>query len=230
MHNFYESLKHSLIVAVHPEPGSPFLGMDITLAMARAVVEGGAKAIRTGGTEEIRAISGSIDVPIIGFTKLDRPDYSEVRVTASFEDAKNIIAAGADIIAMEATGRPRQDGLSDIDMISKIKQELHVPVFADISTYEEGVAAAQAGADFVATSLAGYTPQSNHLKEYNFELLKALVKQLPVPVIAEGHIASPAEAQKAIACGAFAVVVGSMITRPHLITKRYVEEIKLALR
>jgi N-acylglucosamine-6-phosphate 2-epimerase len=230
MFNPLEILKNALIVAVHPEPGEPLYGMDITVAMARAVIEGGAKAIRTGGCAEIKAISGSLDIPIIGFTKLHRPDYSEVRVTASFEDAKNIVEAGADMISMEATGRPRQDGLSDMEMIQKIKQELHVPVMADISTIDEGIAAAKAGADFVATSLAGYTPQSIRTDGYDFELLNALIKQIPVPVIAEGHISTPTEARQALSYGAFAVVVGTAITRPHLITKKFVSEIDKALK
>jgi len=222
-------LKHALIVAVHPEPSEPLNGLEMTLAMARAVVMGGAKAIRTGGIPEIAAIRASMEIPIIGFTKLVRPDYSEVRVTASFTDAQKIVEAGANMISLEATGRPRPDGLSDREMIQKIKRELRVPVMADISTYEEGIAAAKAGADFIATSLVGYTPQSIRTEGYNFELLSALVKQLSVPVIAEGHIQSPADARRALSCGAFAVVVGTAITRPHLITKKFVDEINKAL-
>lgn len=229
MFNPHMELKHTLIVAVHPEPTEPINGLEMTIGMARAVVVGGAKAIRTGGIPEIKAIRASMNIPIIGFTKLSRPNYSEVRVTATFADAQKIVEAGADMISLEATGRPRPDGLSDGEMIQKIKKELGVPVIADISIYEEGIAAAEAGADFIATSLAGYTPQSIHTDGYNFELLSALVKNLSVPVIAEGHIQSPADARRALVCGAFAVVVGTAITRPHLITKKFVDEINQAL-
>lgn len=200
--------------------------MEYTKALARAVVIGGAKAIRTGGYEEIRAIRSTVSVPIIGFFKLELPDYSKVRVTPTFESARRIAQAGADLISMEATGRARPDGLSDEEMMRKIKQELGKPVIADISTFEEGVAAERAGADCVAMTLAGYTPQSKPAHYFDFELLQALVKQLKVPVIAEGHINTPEEAQLAITYGAFAVVVGSMIIRPQLITRRFVNAIQ----
>ena len=219
-------LKHQLIVACHYSPDEPLHEVSTTVAIARAVAASGAAGIRTGGVQEIQAIRKEIDLPIIGFDKMEWPDYSVVRVTPSFESAKRIIEAGADILAMEATGRMRTSGISDEDLIKKIHQELGVPVVADISTLDEGLAAAKAGADLVATTLAGYTPQSKKSSVFDFELLHDLIQHSPVPVIAEGHISSPEIAAQAIQMGAFAVVVGSAITRPHKITKAYVKHIQ----
>lgn len=226
MEQIITRLKHQLIVACHYSPDEPLHEVSTTVAIARAVAASGAGGIRTGGVQEIRAMRKEVDLPIIGFDKMEWPDYSIVRVTPSFESAKSVIEAGADILAVEATGRKRTGGLTDGDLIKKVHQELGIPVVADISTLDEGLAAAEAGADLIATTLAGYTPQSKKSTVFDFELLSGLIQHSPVPVIAEGHISSPEIARQAIQMGAFAVVVGTAITRPHRITKEYVKQIQ----
>jgi putative N-acetylmannosamine-6-phosphate epimerase len=221
-----EKIRHELIVAIDNGAEEPFSGLTNIIAMTNAVVVGGAAAIRIGGPQEIQAVRQVINVPIIGFAKQYASDGSRFWVTPTFELARSLADAGADIIALEATDHSRLDGLSLETMIRRIKDELNRPVIADISTLKEGVAAGKAGADLVATTLVGYTPQSKNSLSFDFSLLSALLRDLSVPVIAEGHIITPENARRVIELGAYAVVVGSMITRPHIITRYYVTAIR----
>ena len=227
MNQLVSSLKNKVIVAIHAEIGDPCDDIDFKRAMACAAMVGGAGAIRVGGCDEIKKLSSAVTIPVIGFVKLDHPDYSIVRVTPTFKDACQAVDSGADILAIEVTRRMRSDGLSDQEIINKIKKELKLPIIADISTFDEAVFAEKAGVDMIATTLVGYTPQSHTNKSYDFNLLEDLCRKIKIPVIAEGHISSPEEAQRAINIGAFCVVVGSMISRPQLITKRFFEAIQL---
>ena len=137
------------------------------------------------------------------------------------------LSAGADIIALDATGRPRQDGISVGETIKLIHRHLGKPVWADIATLNEGIRAAEDGADFVSTTLYGYTRETllAHGEGPSFELLDALVSQLKVPVVLEGRVWHPEEVKRAFELGSFAVVVGSAITRPIFITQRFVQAI-----
>ncbi len=225
MDQLVQVLKDKIIVAIDSPPGDPCGDLEFKVAMARAAEVGGAGALRVGGSELIQALSAEVNIPVIGYIKKDHPDYSIVRVTSTFEDACLAVDSGAAILALELTGRVRPDGLTDREIIKKIKQELGVPVIADTSTFDEAVDAEKTGVDMITTTLVGYTPQSMPTKDFDFDLLARLCKKIKAPVIAEGHIASPEEAQRAVRIGAFCVVVGSMITRPHLITKKFAEEI-----
>jgi len=189
--------------------------------MARAAISGGAAGIRANGPADIRAIREVTTAPIIGLHKVNSPGF-EVYITPTFEKAKGIIEAGADIVAFDATGRPRPDGLTVAEVVKRL-HDLKVEVVADISTLEEGIQASRAGADYVSTTLSGYTPYSRQLEGPDFELLVDLVEALDTPIIAEGRIWTPAEAARALSLGAFAVVVGTAITRPQVITQRFVE-------
>jgi len=225
MNQLVQALKNKIVVAIDSPPGDPFGDLELKVAMARAAEVGGAGALRVGGSELIKAVSAEVTIPVIGYIKLDHPDYSIVRVTPTFKDACLAVESGVAILALELTGRVRSDGLTDQEIITKIKNELDVPVIADTSTFDEAVNAEKTGVDMVTTTLVGYTPQSKRSKDFDFDLLARLCKSIKIPVIAEGHIASPAEAQKAVSMGAYCVVVGSMISRPHLITKKYTDEI-----
>ncbi len=229
------AFKNGLIVSIQitDEWGNrdrlnPAQGPAVAAAFAIAVVNGGAKGIRADAPLDISAIRRVVDVPIIGLYKIDVPGY-EVRIKPTFEAAKAIVEAGADIVALDATNRPRPGGLSAYELIKKIRKELDVPVMADVSTFEEGVKAADAGADIVATTLSGYTSYTLNRPKPDLELVEQLVKEISVPVIAEGHYDTPELARKAIELGAHAVVVGAMIVNVRRITERFVKEIEKAL-
>ena len=214
-------LKGRLIVSCQAREESPLCGPTFMAAMARCAEIGGAAGVRANGPDNIKAIKEAVGLPVIGIYKIICPD-SEAYITPTFEAAKQVADAGADIIALDATLRPHARGLSAHDLIAQVK-ELGLPVMADVSTCEEGVAAAEAGADIVATTMSGYTPYSRQVEGPDFELISELVQAVGVPVIAEGRIWTPDQAKKAIDLGAHAVVIGTAITRPEMITKRFAE-------
>jgi N-acylglucosamine-6-phosphate 2-epimerase len=190
-------------------------------AMARSAADGGAVAIRANGPDDIAAIRAIVDLPIIGIWKVDLPGFG-VRITPALEHARAVAAAGASIIALDATDRHRSDGVAVVDLIERVRGETGLPVMADVSTVDEGLIAEQAGADLIATTLAGYTDGEPVSPGPDLDLVAELASQLHVPVIAEGRISTPAEAAQAIARGAYAVVVGQAITKPEWITARFV--------
>lgn len=190
-------------------------------AMALAAQQGGASGFRANGAEDIRAIRAVTHLPIIGINKRWMKGY-EVYITPDFAAAKEVAEAGADVIAVDATTRPRpKESLAEL--IHLIHTELDKPVFADVSTLEEGLSAAQLGANFVATTLSGYTPYSPRTEGPDFVLIQQLVAGVGVPVIAEGRFWRPEEVYKAFDLGASAVVVGTAITNPREITRRFVQ-------
>jgi N-acylglucosamine-6-phosphate 2-epimerase len=217
-----EQLRGGLIVSCQAEPGEPLFGSSHMAVMAAAAALGGAVGIRANYPEDIAAIRRAVTLPIIGIYKLDLPGF-EVRVTPTIESAIQVARAGADIIAIDCTSRPHPDGFHRDEHIRLIHEQTNLPVMADISTYEEGLDAQAAGADLVATTLSGYTMDSPAQDPPDFELLHRLALSLRLPVIAEGRIATPAQAAQAISLGAFAVVVGSAITRPAMITANFVK-------
>lgn len=215
-------LRGGLVVSCQAESGEPLHGSSHMAAMAAAAALGGAVGIRANTPQDIAAIRQVVNLPIIGIFKLDIPGYA-VRVTPTVESAIAVAHAGADIIALDCTSRPHPDGLHRDEHIRLIHEQTNLPLMADISNYEEGIAAQEAGADLVATTLSGYTEDTPVPDEPDFELLRKLASTLSCPVVAEGRITTPAQAAEAIRLGAFAVVVGSAITRPALITAWYVK-------
>lgn len=203
----------------------PLYGSDFMAAMAKAAQVGGARGIRANGPDDVVAIRRAVDLPLIGLFKQFHPE-ADVYITPTFDSARAVVKAGADIVALDATRRLRPGHMEVSALIRQIKDELRVPVLADISTLEEGIAAAQMGADVVATTLVGHTPYTAHQKEFDIEFIRTLAQSVEVPVVAEGGIWSPDEALRALEAGALAVVVGSAITRPQLITERFVEKLQ----
>jgi putative N-acetylmannosamine-6-phosphate epimerase len=146
----------------------------------------------------------------------------EVYITPTFAAAQSVSSAGSDVIAVDCTHRRLVEAESWPDLVRRIQRELRRPVLADIATVEDGLAAQEAGADAVATTLYGYTDETAGMRSFSWSLLEVLVERLKVPVIAEGHINEPADVRRALDMGAHAVLVGSAITRPQSITMRFV--------
>jgi len=215
-------LRGGLIVSCQALPDEPLYGTEIMARMALAAQQGGAVGIRANGPDDIRAIRATVRLPLIGLYK---EGSDGVYITPTLRHAHAVAEAGADIIALDATHRPRPNGENLADMIAAIQTELGKPVMADISTLEEGLAAEAAGADLLSTTLSGYTPYSPQHDAPDFVLIRALAGQARVPVIAEGRIRRPEEARVALEAGALAAVVGAAITRPQWITSWFVQAI-----
>ena len=213
----------SLVVSCQASDGSPFRESASMARFARAAVAGGARGIRADGPEDIRAIRAAVSVPIIGIWKV-RQDDGEILITPSLERARELVKAGANSIALDCTARGQRRGA--LDRLRQIRQELGVPVLADIATVEEAVQAAEAGADAVLSTLRGYTAETRHVDGFEPAFIAELVRTVGVPVIAEGHIQTSGQIRAALDAGAFAIIIGSAITRPETITQMFVSALE----
>lgn len=225
-----QNLKRKIVVSVQAMPDEPLYQEVALNAMIKSVVTGGAGGLRLAGARDVKNAKKMYpNLPVIGITKPKKiPDnfLDVVYITPTLNDAKEIIEAGADIIAFDATMRERPNGEKLCDIINFIKSQNRLAM-ADIATYEEAKNAIELGADIVSTTLSGYTKETkNKPNEPDFELCKAISQGFSTPVIVEGKIWTPEQAKRAFDFGAFCVVIGSAITRPQLITKRFTEILK----
>lgn len=216
-------LKPGLIVSCQAESGSPLHGPQFMSAMAQAAVRGGATAIRANGAEDIQAIKTAVAVPVIGIYKYVVTGY-DVYITPDLTRVRTVVEAGADVVALDATLRPHPEGTA-AEFIRRVKADFQVPIFADVATVEEGVAAARAGADYLGTTLSGYTTRLPDMEGPDLELVRELARATATPVIAEGRYWTPELVKRAFDLGAYAVVVGTAITSPQAITKRFVDAV-----
>ena len=227
MANQIEKLKNGVIVLCHAEGDEPFNFPNYIAAFARAAEMGGAVGIRVQGFENIKSVRSTVNLPIIG---ISRGSYADgwALITPDVSDVESLISAGADIVALDVTQRVRPNGMDGFEFLNLLRKRYRIPLIADVSTYIEGVRAAELGADMVATTLAGYTQYTEDQADDfpDFNLIERLTAEISIPVIAEGRIWTPSEAAHALKCGAYAVVVGSAITRPRIITQRFVEVLK----
>lgn len=223
------SLKGAVMASCQAGPGSPLNLPPTIAALARSAELGGAQGFRVDGPANVAAVRAVSDRPILGINKVDRDGY-DVRITPTLEDALEVVRAGANIVALDGTERPRPNGESLAQIITAL-HEIGVPVMADVSTRREALAAVEAGADIVATTLAGYTPDTLHLDRSGpaFPLLQE-IRDLPVPIIVEGRIWTTHHVKSCFEGGAFAVIIGSAITVPELITRRFVAAAREAQR
>lgn len=215
------NLSGGIIVSCQAEDGNPLADTAIMSRMAQAAEKGGAVGIRTNGPAYVAAIRQRVSVPVIGLYKREYED-SDVYITPTWREAQQIIAAGAHIVALDSTKRPRPYGESLPDIIHRIHQAGCL-VMADVSTYEEGVYAERCGADLVATTLSGYTDYSTQRVEPDVDLVFRLAESLSCPVVAEGRYFELRDVQRAKQHGAYAIVIGTAITNPWKTTKRFVE-------
>ena len=225
MNEKVESLKGKLIVSCQALPHEPLHSSFIMGRMALAAKEGGAYGIRANTKEDIAEIQARVDLPVIGIVKRDYED-SKVYITPTMKEINELIEVKPDIIALDATHSLRPGGRTLDEFYREIRKSYPEQLLmADCSTVEEALHADQLGFDFIGTTLVGYTDQSRDLKieSNDFEIIRQIVAKVKHRVIAEGNINTPEKAKRVIELGAFSVVVGSIITRPQLITKSFAE-------
>jgi N-acylglucosamine-6-phosphate 2-epimerase len=214
------SLRGGVVVSCQAAPGAPLDQPSFIAALAQSAERGGAAGFRVNGPANVAAVRTVTDLPIVGISKVAGADGGTV-ITPTLDDALAVVDAGASIVALDATEGRHAAGA--VAMIVEALHALGVGVMADIATVAEARDALAAGVDLVATTLAGYTARTSHLDpgEPAFDLL-AEIRDLAVPVVVEGRIWTPAHVTRCFEGGAFAVVIGSAITAPEQITRRFV--------
>lgn len=222
-------IKGKVVVSCQAMPTEPLYQEQCMTAMMQSVVKGGAGGLRVAGARDVRIAKKLFDIPVIGLTKPNviPSNWQEtVYITPTQKEVIELIEAGADIIALDGTMRKRPENTKLKDLLKYIKINKRISM-ADISTLEEGLNAEKLGANILSTTLSGYTQFSqNKGDEPDFELLKELVENTKLPIVLEGRIWEPEQVDKAFEIGAHCVVIGSAITRPQLITKRFVQRSK----
>ena len=222
-----ERIKGKLVVSCQALPHEPLHSSFIIGRMALAAREGGAAGIRANTVEDVLEIRRNVDLPVIGIIKRDYPGC-DVYITPTMDEVAALVEAGVEIVAMDATAARRPDGRSLAEFFGEVRRRYPSQRFmADCSTVGEAAAADRLGFDYIGTTLVGYTGQSkgDRIEADNFAILRAILGRVTRPVIAEGNIDTPAKARRVLELGCYSVVVGSIITRPQLITKSFADEI-----
>lgn len=220
-----ESLKGGLIVSCQVQHDDPVYSEDFVLKMANAAEWAGAVGIRANSPEQIRLIKEHVKLPMIGLYKIWHDD-TDVFITPTLEAAKQVWEAGAEIIALDCTAQITHEGRPAYELLPIVKKEIpDALIFADVSNYEEAKRAVEMGADIVGSTLYGYTEETKQIEQPDLREFARMCRDFgdKVFMVMEGHIYTPEDAIKCLYLGADAVVVGSAITRPHLIAKRFVD-------
>ena len=228
-----ERIRHGLIVSCQALEGEPLYRPEggVMPLMAEAARRAGAVGIRANGVQDIRDIMARVDLSLIGIIKKNY-EGSEAYITPTMEEVDQLAATGCAIIALDCTRQSHPGGLTSRQFLRQVRAKYPDQLLmADCSAFEDAAMAAEEGADFVGTTLNGYVKGDEVMDGPNFDLARRIVKELPVPLIAEGRIHYPAQARQMLELGALAVVVGGAITRPLEIARRFVGEIeKMSVR
>ena len=226
MENVLEALKGKLVVSCQALADEPLCSPFVMGRMAKAAREGGAVAIRAQGACDVIEIQRVTGLPVIGLVKRNYPD-SEIYITATMYEVEELLETRCEVIALDMTDRRRPGGVEMEELVQRI-HSAGVLVLADISTFEEGMKAAELGADAISTTLSGYTPDSPQLEGPDTELVQKLSRALQIPVFAEGRINTPEDLQLVMKAGAYGAIVGSAITRPQLITAKFARAMQVS--
>lgn len=221
-----DRLRGGLVVSCQARPGNPLHGPEPMALMARAAELGGARALRIDSARDIAAVRRVSTLPVIGIHKVEHPD-SPVTITPTRASAREILRTGIDLVALDATGRPRPGGETLRDVVREIHRHEAVAL-GDLATIDDLDGAVRSGVDAVGTTLSGATAESPPMEQPDFALLRELVRRAPVPVFAEGRFWTPDQVTEALAIGAAFVIVGTAITNPMAITSRFVAAIERA--
>lgn len=217
------SVKGGLIVSCQVPDGTAIDTPAFIAAQALTVIQAGAVGIRAQGIANVAAIAKVTDKPILGLVKRYL-DTTPVYITPTVKDVLELEAAGASIIAIDATERFRADGVDLSKFLAEVRAETNIPLLADVDTLEAGIIAEELGCDAVATTLSGYTEKSAPPLP-NIKLVEDLVKRVKIPVVAEGGFSRPEHVSQAFAVGAWTVCIGTAITNPYLLTKSFLAAI-----
>lgn len=223
LNTLLDSVHNSIIISCQALPGEPLYCEEMSLMpfMAEAAKQAGSKCIRTSSVRDVVSIKEKTGLPVIGLIKRTYEGYDSY-ITPTMQEIDELAAAEADIIALDCTLRKRGDGTTVAEFITQIRNKYpDIPLMADISTYEEGINAWKCGINVISTTMSGYTPYSPQTPEPDFDLVQKLVRDVSIPIFAEGKIHYPEEAQKMLELGAFAVIIGGAVTRPLEIAKRF---------
>jgi N-acylglucosamine-6-phosphate 2-epimerase len=222
--NTLNAIRGGLVVSCQPVDGGPFDHHESVLNYAKAAVLGGAKALRIEGAERLAYVRAHVSLPIVGIVKRDLVD-SPVRITPLIEDVRTLVKAGADIVAVDATARERPVTIAAL--LAEIRSGRSVAM-ADCSSESDALAAHALGFDLIGTTLAGYTGASEEIPvDPDFELIRSLAP-MKMRLMAEGRFNTPSQAALAISLGAWAVTVGTAITRPEVVTDWFAQSIAAA--
>lgn len=224
-----QKLKNGLIVSCQASASSPLNRAGIIAALALVAEQQGAVGVRIDGSRNIRAVRRAVKIPIVGIEKQQALN-SPVYITPTFESVRRVCRAGAEIVALDCTRRRRPQGQSLAAIMERTRREFPVTLMADVATLDEGLAAADLGADLISTTLHGYTEDSPDGREPAFHLLESLVRKTRVPIILEGRVQTPEQLRRAFGSGAHAVVVGTAITGVDWLIRRFVEATPRAKR
>lgn len=222
------SIRHSIVVSCQALPDEPLYCEEMSLMpfMAEAAKRAGCKCIRTSSVRDVIGIKEKTGLPVIGLIKRQIEGYDSY-ITPTMKEIDELVAAESDVIALDCTMRTRGDGKTINEFLSEIREKYpDIALMADISTLEEGINAWKCGVNIVGTTLSGYTPYSPKVDGPDFKLVEGLVRELPIPVIAEGKVHYPDQARQMLDIGAHAVVVGGAITRPLEIAQRFYQAVK----
>ncbi len=219
-----DQIKGKLVISCQALPGEPLHSPMIMGRMALAAKNAGAAGIRAQGVADIIEIKQVTGLPVIGIIKRNYPD-SEVFITATKKEVQELLATDCEMIALDATIRPRPNG----ELLQDLLDQIHAAnrlAMADCSTLEEAKIAEEMGFDCVSTTLAGYTSYSTQTSGPDVELVKQLVKDCQIPVIAEGKIHTPEQLKEIMDLGVYSAVVGGAITRPQEIAQRFIAKLE----
>lgn len=219
-----DQIKGKLVISCQALPGEPLHSPMIMGRMALAAKNAGAAGIRAQGVADIIEIKQVTGLPVIGIIKRNYPD-SEVFITATKKEVQELLATDCEMIALDATIRPRPNG----ELLQDLLDQIHAAnrlAMADCSTLEEAKIAEEMGFDCVSTTLAGYTSYSTQTSGPDVELVKQLVKDCQIPVIAEGKIHTPEQLKEIMNLGVYSAVVGGAITRPQEIAQRFIAKLE----
>lgn len=219
-------IKRGLIVSCQPYYGDEtFYDYEFIKRFAMSAEFGGAVGLRIEGPKNIiRLIKDGIDIPIIGLIKKvnTRNSYNRISITPSVVEVAELYGSGVSIIATDFTARERRDRSFYKLFMKEIKQSFkNIDIFADVSTIDEAIIAQDFGASYISSTLTGYTERTKNLTIPNFDILAMFKEQLSIPYIAEGGFSSIEDVQKALSYGVHGVVIGTAITRPHILIERY---------